>query len=77
MLMGWPYHSFDCDLFNNIGFPTKRGHAIYWPKYKEIETNSFANLFTNIETIDNGNWKLHNGFLIINVLSVIQWANTS
>ena len=64
-------------VFNNIGFPTKGGRAIYWPKYKEKETNSFANLLTNIETIDNGNLKFHNGFLIINLLSVIQWANTA
>ena len=46
-------------LFNNIGFPTKGGHAICWPKYKEKEKNSFANLFTNIETMDNGHWKFH------------------
>ena len=64
-------------LFNYIGFPTKGGRAIYWPKYKDKETNNFAFLFTNIETIDNGNWKFHNGFLIINLLSVIQWANTA
>ena len=46
-------------LFNTIGFPTKGGHVICLPNYKEKENNSCANLFNNIETMDIGHWKFH------------------
>ena len=36
-------------IFNNIGFPTKGGHAKCWQIYKEIEKSIFAILFTKIE----------------------------
>ena len=46
-------------LFNNIGFPTKGGHAICWHIHKERRKSCFAILFNNIETIDIGNWKFY------------------
>jgi hypothetical protein len=42
-------------LFNNIGFPTKGGHAKCWHIYKN--KSSFAILFTKIETMDIRHWK--------------------
>ena len=56
------YFSF---CFSNIGFPTKGGHAICWPKYKKKIESSFANLFTNIETMDIGHWKFHKQWMHI------------